>query len=116
MENFQNQIRSLELPSFQKKVNKSENVILDDIIYLQANINYTIFFLQNGQKIITGFSLKNYKKLEGFNFIQTHKSFIINALHIKKFDFEHSFLTMKNGANIEIARRRRTFLKTLFLN
>ena len=111
----QNSIRNLALPSFQNKVNRSENLCLDDIIYLKANSNYTVFVLQNGQKIITGFSLNKYKKLEGFNFVQTHRSFIINPLHIGTFDFENYLLTMDNGANIDISRRRKAKLRCFFL-
>ena len=112
----QNSIRNLDLPSFQNKVNRSEDVILDDIIYLRASKNYTIFFLQNGEKIITSFSLNKYKKLEVFNFVQTHKSFIINTLHIEAFDFENCFFKMNNGVNIDISRRRMVKLKKFFLN
>ena len=111
----QNSIRNLALPSFQNKVNRSENLYLDDIIYLKANSNYTVFVLQNGQEIMTGFSLNKYKKLERFNFVQTHRSFIINPLHIENFDFENYFLTMNNGANIDISRRRKIKLKCFFL-
>ena len=112
----QNLIRNLDLPSFQNKVNQSEDVVLDDIIYLQASVNYTIFFLRNGKKIITSCSLNKYKKLETFNFVRTHKSFIINVLHIEIFNFKNCFLTMNNGENIDISRRRMAKLRKAITN
>ena len=112
----QDLIRSLNLPSFQKKVNQSEDVVLDDIIYLRASANYTIFFLRNGKKIITSCSLNRYKKLETFNFVRIHKSFVINISHIEIFDFKNCFLTMTNGENIDISRRRMAKLRKAFVN
>ena len=112
----QNLIRNLDLPSFQNNVNQSEDVVLDDIIYLRASQNYTIFFLRNGKKITTSFSLNKYKKLEIFNFVQTHKSFIINVLHIENFNFENCFLMMNSGERIDISRRRMVKLRKYFLN
>ena len=109
----QNTIKSLGLPAFQNNGNQSKDLMIHDIIYLKADSNYTVFTLQNGQQITTGFSLNKYAKLEGFNFVRTHRSFIINILHVLDIDFEKHFLTMNNGASIDISRRRKPFLKRL---
>lgn len=109
----QDTVRSLGLPAFRNNGNQANDLTLHDILYLKADSNYTVFTLQSGQQIITGFSLKRYKKLEGFSFIQTNRSFIINQLHISTVDFDNHSLTMNNGTSIDISRRRKPFLKRL---
>lgn len=105
---------NLRLPAFQNKASQVEMLTLGDILYLQADSNYTVFYLQNGQKIITGFSLKHYEVLENLDFIRAHRSFIINATYIKMLDFERNHLVMKNGTSIVISRRRKGALMSRF--
>ncbi len=50
-----------------------------DIIYCQAQSNYTELFLSDGQKITSSYTLKSFEELlSDQHFFRTHKSFLIN--------------------------------------
>ncbi len=54
-----------------------------EITYLEADVNYTIFHLNDGKKIVTSFTLKKY---EGDNrytgFLRVSKSCLLNPAYI----------------------------------
>lgn len=87
-----------------------------DILYCEADVSYTTFFLENNFKIV---STNNLKKVESIlienNFFRLHKSFIVNIDKIKKvYKTEGGSVLMKNETNIPIARRRKDeFMKKL---
>lgn len=111
MEEF---ILNLQLPAFQQKKRKLEGLKLHEVLYLQAESNYTVFYFRNGQKLMTSFSLGNYSKLEGLHFIRANRSFIINTSFIKKVDFEQNYLELHNGLSIVISRRRKGIFMTRY--
>lgn len=68
---------------FVKSNNKLEKVFFQDILFLEALENYVII-QTGGSKIITHTTLKLLlEKLPPDNFLQTHKSFVVNINKIK---------------------------------
>jgi two-component system LytT family response regulator len=54
-----------------------------DLIYLKADVNYTIFFFKDGEKIIISKTLKYVEYiLSNFHFIRIHRAFLVNRDHI----------------------------------
>ncbi|RYF15160.1 MAG: response regulator transcription factor, partial [Flavobacteriales bacterium] len=52
---------------------------IKEIVYLEASSNYTIFYLQNNQKLFVSRSLKEFEELLPHStFIRIHHSYIIN--------------------------------------
>jgi two-component system, LytTR family, response regulator len=87
-------------------------IMFEEISHLQADINYTVIYLTNGKKRISSFTLKKFDTItQHSTFVRTHKSFIINALCIKKYNKDNAELTMNSDQKILVSRRRKPFVE-----
>lgn len=87
-----------------------------NIIYLEANSNYTNFYLVNDKKITVSKTLKDFEELlPGSIFIRIHHSYIININCIERYiRGEGGQVLMKNGEVLDVARRKKEdFLKII---
>ncbi len=82
---------------------------INDIVYLEANSNYSNIFFTNGQKIIASKTLKDFEELLPDDvFFRPHHSYIINLNCIKKYiKGDGGQIEMQNGAYIEVSRRKK---------
>lgn len=76
------------------------------VIKLQADINYTVFFLDDGQKALMAYSLKNYQQYLSYPFVRVNKSCIINLMYLKSIDQKNKKIELKDGSEVQISRRR----------
>ncbi len=83
-------------------------ISVTDIIYLEADGNYTIFHMQNSEKIVVSRGIREYEPLlDPDIYLRVHKSFIINLHYLKEYStVDGYFALMKDGANIVVSRRR----------
>ncbi len=86
----------------------------NEITYLEADINYTIFHLKNGKKIISSFTLKKYEtdvQLNGF--LRVHKSYLLNPDFIKNFNQigKKATVQLTTGKILEVSRRKLSMVK-----
>ena len=81
---------------------------LTEIIYLEADSNYTILYLTGGQKIISTKTLSEYEELLiDSPFFRIHKSTIINLQQLKEYSrVEGDFAVMNDKTKLDISRRR----------
>jgi len=81
---------------------------VDDILYLDADSNYTIFHLINLKKIVVSKSIKEYEELlDPFSFFRIHKSSIINLRYLKEFSkVDGYYAIMTDNSSIAVSRRR----------
>ena len=91
---------------------------LNQIIYLEADGQYTHFYLKDGGKKLSSLNLREYEELlEEPAFFRAHRSFIINMNEIKIYHRgEHGKVIMSNGEEIDISKRRRTEFINLLKN
>ncbi|MEO7309086.1 MAG: LytTR family DNA-binding domain-containing protein [Chitinophagaceae bacterium] len=91
-------------------------VKVSNIIYLEAESAYTVFFLKDNQKITTSKNLKLYEELlADHGFFRIHKSYMINMAEIAKYvRGDGGYLIMSNKATIEVSRRRKDEFLELF--
>ncbi|WP_420151658.1 LytR/AlgR family response regulator transcription factor [Spirosoma sp.] len=84
-------------------------VSTQDIIYCEAESNYTTVVLTGGKKMVVAKVLKDIDEaLEGPDFFRVHNSFLINLNRIKKFvRGEGGYVVMDNDIAITISRSRR---------
>lgn len=87
-----------------------------DIIYCEAESNYTKVVLHGGKKIVVSKVLKDIDEaLAGPDFCRVHSSFLINVNRIKKYvRGDGGYLIMDDDANISISRNRRQEFMDLF--
>ena len=97
----------LTLPN---KFRKSEKIPLTEIVYLEANQNYTLIHLQNGKVRLSAqtllFHVNNYLDE---SFIRIHRTFCVNKNHIESFDKPNypKYLLLNGGTKLSISRRQR---------
>jgi len=96
--------RKISLPSA-----SGFNVIdTDDIIYLEADSNYTLFHIKTGEKLIISKPLKEFEDtLNSFDFLRIHKSVIVNFKYIQGYSNKNGlqvFLT--NNIVLPVSRRK----------
>lgn len=83
----------------------------DNIIFLEANSNYTCFYINNNSKITVAKTLKEFEEIlpQGI-FIRIHHSYIINKNMVEKYiRGEGGQVIMKNGKVLDVSRRKKEF-------
>ncbi|MCU0446469.1 MAG: LytTR family DNA-binding domain-containing protein [Microscillaceae bacterium] len=79
-----------------------------EIIYCEADSNYTKCHLQNGQTTLSSKTLKEVEDLlHNLGFFRIHKQYLINVNQVKKFNKVGSYVVMNNGIDLTIARNRK---------
>lgn len=92
----------------------SKKVLIDTVVLLEGDINYTIFHLENGQQKLVAHSIKFFESfLATHGFLRVHRSFMINPNHVKNLDQEQYKVTMNNGYEAMISRRKKSVFKSL---
>jgi len=98
-------IEKIALPS----TNGLELVKVKNILYCQADSNYTIFHLQNNQQVMVSRSLKEYDEiLTPQGFYRIHQSYLIKLSFVKKYiKGEGGSVILENGKELDVSRRRK---------
>ncbi|RYY28029.1 MAG: response regulator transcription factor [Chitinophagaceae bacterium] len=113
-------IRQVPKPTVQRIALTTNDGMLfvstQDIIYCEAESNYTKIILSDNKKILVSKVLKDIDEaLSGPDFFRVHNSFLININRIKKFvRGEGGYVIMDDGTNISISRSRRQEFMELF--
>ena len=91
-----------------------QKVLIKNVILLKGDINYTTLYLENGKTKTLSHTLKFYETfLKSQGFLRIHRAFLINPNYIKEYCEDKQIVTMTNGHQAEISRRRRHELKDL---
>jgi two-component system LytT family response regulator len=85
---------------------------IKDIIFCEANGNYTQFHLLGQPPVLVSKPIHEYDSLlEDSNFIRVHKSFLVNLEHIKEYiRGEGGSIILANGQEVEVSRRKKEVL------
>ncbi|HEV7621565.1 MAG TPA: LytTR family DNA-binding domain-containing protein [Flavisolibacter sp.] len=89
---------------------------IDSIIYLEASVNYTKFYLNNNIKYTVSKTMKEFQDmLPSETFIRIHNSYIINKNYVEKYiRGEGGQVILSNSAVLDVAKRKKAeFLKAL---
>ena len=84
-------------------------VSTEEILYCQAESNYTYVVLKGGKKILVSKVLKDIDEtLSGNDFFRIHNSYLINLNHIAKFvRGEGGYVILTVGHHADISRRKK---------
>ncbi|WKN44129.1 LytR/AlgR family response regulator transcription factor [Tunicatimonas pelagia] len=89
-------------------------VLVDDIVYIKSDADYTEIFLPE-KKLLSSESLRNWlEKLGNQQFIRVHKSYVINSAKIAKVVGNQIYT--ENGLVIPLGRAFRDNFSTRFLS
>ena len=99
-----NEIRKISLPNGQGY----SLVSIDDIVHIEADSNYSIFYLINNEKITVSKVLKEYEEiLPDHQFVRIHKSSIVNLNYLREYNSKNGLeVILENGDKIAVSRRR----------
>lgn len=88
---------------------KIEFVVINKIIRLEAEGNYTHIYLTDGKRYLVCKTLKEYQDLlETHNFLRTHQSHLINFLKISSYvKAEGGYISMEDGSQVPISRQKK---------
>lgn len=81
---------------------------IDNIIYIEADSNYSVFHLKKNGNVITSKPLKEFEDmLDSADFSRIHKSAIINLQYVKGYSNKHGFeVILENDIVLPVSRRR----------
>ncbi len=84
-------------------------VDLQDILYAEADGNYTTIYFTEGKKTLLSKSLKEVQKLlDGYNFCRIHNSTVINIDQIDKYiRGDGGYVVMSNGQSLNVSRAKK---------
>jgi two-component system, LytTR family, response regulator len=84
-----------------------QRVNLDQIIFLEGDINYTSFHFQSRRRTVIAHSLKYFEAdLLPRGFLRIHRSYIVNSRFVKSANLLENTLTLVDGTVLRVARRR----------
>lgn len=85
---------------------KDGDISAVDIVYVEADINYTILNLKCGKKLMLAKTLKQWSKmLQHEHFIRPSRSHLVNVKFLKSVTDTHLVLSTEH--EVEISRSRR---------
>ncbi len=83
-------------------------VSTEQIVHCEGLDGCTKVVLNERKNMISSYNLGEFRKLlEPYGFYASHKSHLVNTLHIQSYDRE-GILKMKNGDTIPVSRRKRS--------
>lgn len=86
----------------------------EDVLYCEADSNYTIIHLCDAKKIIRCKTLSAVDaELQGISLLRIHSKYLVNTQYITKFSKDKRHVFLLNENIIPVARRRTGVLKTL---
>lgn len=97
------------------KGKREHRVKAKDIVRLEGKTNYTFVHTEE-QSFLSSKTLKEFQlKLNSNDFIRTHKSHIVNRVHVRSthIDKGQGMVELTTGEKVEISRRRLSEVKKL---
>lgn len=91
-------------------------VAIQDILYCEADDNYTRFFLTSEQQHLAAKTLRDIEELlEERDFIRIHRQYLVNIGQVRKFvRGEGSYVVMNNGQTLPVSRGQKDRLMERF--
>lgn len=94
-----------------------ELIPVEEILFCEAENNYTLFFLKQNRKLVVSRTLKDIDEQLGdyLSFLRVHHSYIVNLNEVAKYvRGEGGYLVMSNGATVSVSRGRKDALLRFF--
>lgn len=87
---------------------------INEIIRLEGDRNYTMFFLSGDRKHLASKTLKEYEELlNDKGFVRIHKSHLVNSNFVESLS-QDGIVLMKDKSRVEVSRRRLPDIRKIF--
>ena len=90
---------------------------IEEILYLEADRNYTHFMLEKGQKVVSAKTLKAFEmQLLDMGFFRIHQSYIINLRHVVRYiKSDNGSVELSDGTKLSLSRAKKNEFMDRFL-
>ena len=86
---------------------RKQSLMIQNIIMLEGNVNYTIFHMKYGKKLLYSHTLLTYEgDLVKHGFLRVHRGFIINPTFVQGFQIGENILLLDENLTANVSRRR----------
>lgn len=82
-----------------------ESLHWENLVYLEADANYTLLHMRNGQKLLSSFTLKLHHEYFP-SFIRPSRKFLLNPKFICEVDKVNTKMLTQSGKAFTMSRRR----------
>lgn len=84
-------------------------IMIDDIVFIKADTNYSEFHTVDGKKVVSSKGLSTYEELlKAKLFVRVHKSSLVNLKHVVKYQRGRgAYLTMSNGMTVKVGESKK---------
>ncbi len=116
---FLQNMKTGELKKITLKTNENIHIVnISDIIYCEADKNYTTFYLINTTKILVSRTLGEFEELlSGSGFMRVHQSFLINLSNITSYEKgDGGFVITSGNHKIPVSTRKKEQLMQFLQN
>jgi two-component system LytT family response regulator len=98
-------LKNIAIPN----INGVDFIAIDDIMYCEADNNYSTIHLKDKQKTIVSKSLKTIEQMfSDHSFVRIHHSYIVNMDHVKKYiKTDGGYVVMSDGKQLSVSRSRK---------
>lgn len=97
----------MSLQTLTLNVRQKQRVNLEQILFLEGDVNYTSFHFQSRRRTIIARSLKYFEAdLLPRGFIRIHRSYIVNSRFVQRANLLENTVTLVDGTVLKVARRR----------
>lgn len=87
---------------------------INEIIRLEGDRNYTMFYLSGERKHLASKTLKEYEELlNDKGFVRIHKSHLVNSIFVDSLS-QDGIVLMKDKSQVEVSRRRLPDVRKIF--
>lgn len=87
---------------------------IEDIMYIESNNNYSLFYFNNGDQVLVTKTLKYYEEtLDSDTFTRIHQSFLVNINYIEEYSKLDGGSVKIKGKNIPVSRRKKDELEKI---
>ena len=107
-------VANIDRPEDEKRIalplaDKIEFIVVNQIVRLEADGNYTRIFMDCKKEYLVCKTLKEYQEiLEHHNFLRTHQSHLINCRKIAAYiKTDGGYILMTDGSSVPISRQKR---------
>lgn len=101
------------------RANEIQFIEIDSIIRMEADRNYTVFYLQDKSTMVTARTLGEYEAmLHGLPFLRVHQSHLINLSKVVRFvKGKEGYAVMCDGSHVRVsAQKREEFLAKIAIH
>ncbi|MCR9063949.1 MAG: LytTR family transcriptional regulator [Cytophagales bacterium] len=88
----------------------------EEVLYLKADTNYTVYNLKGGKKVVSGFTLKRHEERSEYNhFLRISRAYLLNPKYIKEVIDQGSdkAVLLMDGTLARVSRKRHDVLAQL---